>query len=63
MSFDSTFSGVESSTGGTSFVAAASLWMGVGFVSKSLDNKSNAVLSSMVFYRGRTTVNITMSMH
>lgn len=44
-----TFNGVESSTGGTSFTAAASLWMGAEFVSKVLDNKSKAVLSSMVF--------------
>lgn len=45
-----TFRGSESSLGGSSFVVVAQGGIGAGVVSKSLDNKSKAVLSSMVFY-------------
>lgn len=54
VSCDSTFSGVESSTGGSSFAVPASDWMAAGFVSNSPDKKSKAVLSSRVFCRDTT---------
>lgn len=45
-----TFRGCESRLGGSSFVVAAEHGTHAGVVSKSLDNNSKAVLSSMVFY-------------
>lgn len=48
-----TFSGFESSAGGSSFAGMAD-GMAAGFVSNSPDKKSRAVLSSMVFYRETT---------
>lgn len=51
--FCATFRGSESSTGGSSFGVSAHdvTGAGLGAAEKSLDSRSKAVLSSMVFYR------------